>query len=260
MNYRHMLRDFSAFMPGFGLSLLLLLSGCGGGGGAGGLPDAGSSQTTEVSGLYLGSAGSPGFWAVARGIGTGNYQFLAFNDNTAVVYSGQLIAGIGGNAESFGLKAMSSNGTVRQAQASFTQMSASGFRANFDAGTSDAATFQADAVSPSNTLLGSWTGSWVDELDVNGSVSLSNVAPGLTTRVGSSVVNCFPIDLTFGSQDTASGLYSVRVVYPSTQTGCRRQGTELNGLASVWQQGGRTYLRFAAVNASGSGISFRAER
>ena len=154
---------------------------------------------------------------------------------------------------------MPAGGTVRDGTASFSGVSLAGFLASFDAHIPlDAASHQAVSVLPVDAVAGDWTGRWVDAADSNTSLSLRVLA-----GVGSvliNVPNCSGVNLSLGAWQAASRLYPVQLDYPVSQTGCGRQNTQLKGWAFVQQTGAKQMFRFMAVDTSGSGISFSAER
>ncbi len=255
------------FLPGIApwracaaLALGLGLAACGGGGPGPQAPPV----ATELASLYVGDASSPGFVALVRGTGGGSHTFLAAHHATGassepVLYSGTLQAGVDGLA-SASLRTMRPNGAVRAATSVFTQVSVTQMHASFDAGTSDAAVHQAAAAQPLEAITGNWSGRWNDGLDVNGAVALSGLTPGASISLAQAVFSCTGITFSLGARDAGSGLFPVTVTYPATQTGCARQGTQLQGLAAVRQLGGQQRLQFVAVDANGSGVSFQADR
>lgn len=268
------------------LALAGLLTACGGGGGGGGdgagggggvagggggigadsaapAPDN-SSVPTVLASVYVGTSGSSGFWAVTQSTQAAR-EFLAMNYNgnasssvSTTLYSGSLLAGVNGSARSSGLRTMRANGSVRDGEVSFSEVSLVGLKASFDASISaEAADYQAQAVTPVDAVAGNWSGRWVDGVNSNASLSLSGLVAGGTVSVN--VGNC-SVQVTVAAWQPASGLYAVQVGYPGNQTLCPRQGTALKGWAFVQQMPDKKRLQFMAVDASGSGISFRAER
>jgi hypothetical protein len=214
-----------------------------------------------LASAYVGTVNSQGFWAVVAS-GQNGLELLAMNYNdvalSGVLYSGTVLAGVNGGAAASGLRTMRANGKVRDGTASISGASLSGFEASFDANTDDAAIHPAMAVLPVDAVAGDWTGRWVDAADSNTSLSLRNLAGGVTVPIN--VPKCSGVSLRLGAWQAASPLYSVQLDYPVSQTGCGRQNTQLKGWAFVQQEGSQHILRFMAVDATGSGISFRAER
>jgi hypothetical protein len=98
----------------------------------------------------------------------------------------------------------------------------------------------------------------VDNVDSNVSLSLRGLAGGGTVFID--VPNCSRVSLSLGAWQAASRLYPVQLDYPDSQTGCGRQNTQLKGWAFVQLKETKQILRFMAVDTSGSGISFSAER
>lgn len=242
-----------------------LLAACGGGGGGSPPPAADINAPTVLASAYVGTSNSPGFWAVAPSTQAGrevlamNYNGNASNSVSTTLYSGTLLAGVNGLATASALRTMRADGTVRDGTASLSGASLSVFQANFDASIPlDAASHTAAAVLPEDAVSGDWTGRWVDGADSNTSLNLRGLAGGGSVLID--VTTCTGVSLRLGAWQTASRLYSVQVDYPVSQTGCARQNTQLKGWAFVQQTGTKHILRFMAVDATGSGISFSAER
>jgi hypothetical protein len=74
------------------------------------------------------------------------------------------------------------------------------------------------------------------------------------------VPKCSGVSLRLGAWQATSRLYPVQLDYPVSQTGCVRQNTQLKGWAFVQLKETKQILRFMAVDITGSGISFSAER
>ena len=245
--------------------LVGLLTACGGGGGGSAPPAADTPTPTVLASAYVGTASSPGFWAVVQSTPTGN-EFFAMNYNgvasssvSTTLYSGKVLVGVNGGAAASGLRTMRADGTVRDGTASFSAASLTGFVASFDASVPlDAASHPATAVLPEDAVAGDWTGRWVDAADSNTSLSLRGLAGGGTFPIN--VPKCSGVSLRLGAWQAASGLYPVQLDYPVSQTGCVRQNSQLKGWAFVQQTGAKQTLRFMAVDTTGSGISFSAER
>ena len=254
------------------MALVGLLTACGGGGGGSAPPgaDAPAPMTTPtpaptptptvLASAYVGTVGSQGFWAVVAS-GQDRLELLAMNYNdvasSAVLYSGTVLAGVNGGAAASGLRTMRANGKVRDGTASFSGASLTDFVASFDTNTDDAASHPATAVLPEEGLAGDWTGRWVDATDSNTSLSLRGLDGG---SVLINVPKCSGVSLRLGTWQAASRLYPVQLDYPKSQTGCVRQNTQLKGWAFVQPKDAKQTLRFMAVDDTGSGISFIAER
>ena len=260
------MRSFILFNSLTSLVLAGLLTACGGGGG-GSAPPAADTPTptpTVLASAYVGTASSPGFWAVVQSTQSGG-EFLAMNYNgvasssvSTTLYSGKVQAGVNGAVAASGLRTMRADGTVRDGTASFSEASVSGFAARFDALISaEAASHSALAVAPLDAVAGNWAGRWVDGVSSNTNLSLPGLASGGTAVF--TVANCNS-QLTVGPWQAASGLYAVQLTYPINQNLCLRQGTQLKGWAFVQLKETKQILRFMAVDTSGSGISFSAER
>lgn len=238
--------------------------GGGGGGGGGGLtpPAFVASTPTVLASAYVGTVSSPGFWAVTPSTQAGrevlamNYNGNASSSVSTTLYSGRLQAGENGLAAASALRTMRADGTVRDGTASFTGVSPAGFTVSFDALiSSEAKSYSALATAPVDAAAGNWTGRWVDGLNSN-----TNLTFSWSGEAASFTVATCNMRLTWGSWQVASGLYPVQVDYPATQFDCARQGTQLKGWAFVQQAGSQQTLRVMALDATGSGISFRAER
>lgn len=253
------------------------LSGCGGGGG-GAAPAADSVGTaTQVAVVYAGT-GSEGtgltreFLAISRSRGQSLYDLYALASATslsgqpsALVYSGRLVAGVDGQAQVLDLRRMDGLGTVQAATASLSQVSAKGLQGVFDAGDpSRQSRVAAQAVAAAGDgIAGNWTGTWIDGGNSNTRYTISvATAPVADASIAlAEVSNCAGIELVLGRYESASGVYPVQINYPSQATLCgARQGQRLNGVAVVYAVGAATRLALLAVDAAGSGISFRAER
>jgi hypothetical protein len=217
-----------------------------------------------LASAYVGTVGSQGFWAVVNGTQAGgdllamNYIGDASSSVRTTLYSGKVLAGVNGAASASGVRTMRADGTVRDGTASFSGVSLTGLVASFDANTNEAANHQATAVLPVDAVAGDWTGRWVDNVDSNVSLSLRGLAGGGTVFID--VPNCSRVSLSLGAWQAASRLYPVQLDYPDSQTGCGRQNTQLKGWAFVQLKETKQILRFMAVDTSGSGISFSAER
>ena len=245
-----------------------LLTACGGGGGGSAPPAAETPTPTPtpsvLASAYVGTVGSQGFWAVVNGTQAGgdllamNYIGDASSSVRTTLYSGKVLAGVNGAASASGVRTMRADGTVRDGTASFSGVSLTGLVASFDANTNEAANHQATAVLPVDAVAGDWTGRWVDNVDSNVSLSLRGLAGGGTVFID--VPNCSRVSLSLGAWQAASRLYPVQLDYPDSQTGCGRQNTQLKGWAFVQLKETKQILRFMAVDTSGSGISFSAER
>ena len=253
------------------MGLVGLLTACGGGGGGSAPPVADTPNPnptpTVLASAYVGTVNSQGFWAVlASASGQDRLELLAVNYNgvasssvSTTLYSGKVLAGVNGGAAASGLRTMRADGTVRDGTASFSAASLTGFVASFDASVPlDAASHPATAVLPEDAVAGDWTGRWVDAADSNTSLSLRGLAGGGTFPIN--VPKCSGVSLRLGAWQAASGLYPVQLDYPVSQTGCVRQNSQLKGWAFVQQTGAKQTLRFMAVDTTGSGISFSAER
>jgi hypothetical protein len=260
------MRSFILFNSLTYLVLAGLLTACGGGGGGSAPPAADTPTPTVLASAYVGTASSPGFWAVVQSTQSGG-EFLAMNYNgiasssvSTMLYSGKVQAGVNGAVTVSGLRTMRAKAIdpVRDGTASISGASLTGFVASFDANTNEAANHQATAVLPVDAVAGDWTGRWVDNVDSNVSLSLRGLAGGGTVFID--VPNCSRVSLSLGAWQAASRLYPVQLDYPDSQTGCGRQNTQLKGWAFVQLKETKQILRFMAVDTSGSGISFSAER
>lgn len=257
------------------MALVGLLTACGGGGGGSAPPSADTPTPmptptptpTVLASAYVGTASSPGFWAVVQSTQVGdellamNYIGDASSSVSTVLYSGKVQAGVNGAVTVSALRTMRAKAVdpVRDGTASISGASLTGFVASFDANIPlDAASHQAVSVLPVDTVSGDWTGRWVDNVNVNSSLSLRGLAGGGTVLIN--VPNCSGVKLSLGAWQAASRLYPVLLDYPDSQTGCGRQNTQLKGWAFVQLKDTKQTLRFMAVDTTGSGISFSAER
>ena len=251
----------------FSLVLAGLLTACGGGGG-GSAPPAADTPTptpTVLASAYVGTASSPGFWAVVQSTQAGdemlamNYIGDASSSVRTTLYSGKVLAGVNGAAAATGLRTTRADGTVRDGTATVSGASLTGLVASFDSNIPlDAASHQAVSVLPVDALAGDWTGRWVDAADSNTRLNLRGLAGGGSVLIN--VPKCSGVNLRLGAWQAASRLYPVQLDYPVSQTGCVRQNTQLKGWAFVHPKDTKQILRFMAVDTTGSGISFSAER
>lgn len=247
-----------------GLCLAVCLSSCGGGGGSA-APTGPGSSPTQIAALYVGSDSSAGFWTLSQVNTDGSREWYAMHrsepSTSSTLYSGRLTPGLDGAATAINLRSHRANGGVLNADASFSQVSGTGLQVRLSPGatTTDPESFQARAASPEPGLDGDWNGRWDDGANSNASFALRNlVANDSAIDTSSGAGGCSGVKVVFAT--LTSGLYRVRVIYPDAQTGCPRQGQSLNGLAAVYRTPDKQRLQFVAVNDSGSGISFRADR
>lgn len=259
------------------ISMLMLagLTGCGGGGS----PQIGNenlttSLPTDIKGFYLGALDRNELISVV----TPDKEFFALHFRSSTkpdIYSGTLNFGVNGaaNATSAGLIADVS-GNLRPWMASLTNGSPDAYTGNLTASLQEPLLFTVSKPASSVYLIaqealqseisGDWLGHWSDEgaeSELNIAIDSSGV---MRLPFGSKVKNCgFSASIT---PINTVNIYKVVLTIP-LQTSCPRTEGKfndviLNGAAVIYKSplDGKKRLDLVAVDATGSGISFRGDR
>ena len=258
------------------------LHGCGGGGGVPDNPSTPAVPSTPASapassvttpsnvptvlqGVYAGTSAGREF--VSAVTPDRDWFALYFLTGNPEIYSGRISMGVDGAAEIAypGLLAFQ-NGRVQSASAKFSGASAQTYRMdlkNISAADGQPLSVTALALAPLGSLQGNWTGTWSD---ANSSTMLARVTISGQT------------DISFGGTVNYCAMSATLAPMPGTLllrldlriarlTGCARSENQINGVtlsgvafAYALPQTGNLRLEMLAVDSSGSGISFRAER
>lgn len=127
-----------------------------------------------------------------------------------------------------------------------------------------AANYSAATVADVSALNGAWTGTWID--GANSALPTLNFSAGsISLPIGTDVLNC---RLTAGSRVSAEpgvNLYRIDLAFQAGITICGRSDQlavrVFSGVLALYNlPGGGQRLDFLVVDATGSGIVFRAER
>ncbi len=264
------------------LAVLVGLAGCGGGGGGGGEgspqivnENPTTSVPTVIKGFYTGTLGSHELISVV----TPDMEFFALHFRSTTkpdIYSGTLNLGVNGaaNATTAGLIADVS-GILRPWMASLTNGSADAYTGNLTASLQEPLLFTVSKPLSSvyqvvhqallSEISGDWRGFWSDEgaeSELNIAIDSSGV---MRLPFGSKVKNC-GLSASITPINTVN-IYKVVLTIP-LQTNCPRtegkfNDVVLNGAAVIYKfpiDGKTSRLELIAVDAKGSGISFRGDR
>lgn len=265
------------------LAVLVGLVGCGGGGGGGaGAPQTGSENvaapvTTVVKGFYSGTLGSKELISVV----TPDLSFFTLHfrsSNNPDLYSGKLNLGVNGVASATSAGLLAYVGGVlnpKPGTAAITDASLLAFNGIFNMDSQLPLNFSVAAPLSSHypvsqsTLAGSWSGIWSDGLSLAGVPIPFTIAISSSGNMGlltaATVNSC---ELTASIVPIASeNIFSVSMSIP-VRTGCvrtvgKQNGASLNGVAVIYKSPDslKTWrLDLVAVDASGSGMSFRGDR
>jgi len=261
------------------LAVLVGLAGCGGGGG-GGVPQAGNENIvapvpTVIKGFYTGTLGSKELISVVMP----DLDFFALHFRSLSnpdIYSGKLSMGLNGvsNVTSAGLFAYVS-GVLKLGSATLTDGSLQTYSGMLNVDSQLPLNFTVSAPASSvypvsqDTLQGRWSGIWSDGLSITGAqipFAIDISTSGNMVLVSAPTVNS--CELT-ASIKPVSGVntFSVAMTIP-VMTGCvrtvdKQSGALLNGVAVIYKSPDSAKAwRFdlVAVDATGSGISFRGDR
>ena len=263
------------------LAVLVGLTGCGGGGESG-APQTGQENipvptATVIKGFYSGTLGSKELISVV----TPDLDFFALHFrslNNPDIYSGKLGMGLNGVANTTSSGLLAYVGGVLNSKpgaASLTEGSLHTFTGIFNVDSQLPLNFSVTAPVSSvypislDTLQGSWSGIWSDGLSITGAPNPFTIAissSGNMALVTAATVNSCGLTASI-KPIIGVNIFSVVITIP-VMTGCvrtvgKQSGALLNGVAVIYKSPDsvKTWrLDLVAVDASGSGMSFRGDR
>jgi hypothetical protein len=268
------------------ISLFVLagLAGCGSGGIGPDAPQVSKEPEavtipTVTRGFYSGTLDSKEILSFV----TPDQDFFALHFRSSTnpdIYSGKLSMGLNGaaNVTNAGLRAYVGGG-LKLGTASLTNSSlqtfsgifnvASQLPLNFTVSAPATDVYQVSSEASLSALQGSWAGTWSDGLSTTGVSSPFTIAissSGAMTLSTSSTVNSCQLSASLTPISTVN-IYKVALTIPLL-TGCVRTDGKfselmLNGVAVIYKSpiaGKTSRLELMAVDASGSGMSFRGDR
>ena len=268
------------------LSLFVLagLAGCGSGSSSPDAPQVSKepeavSIPTVTRGFYNGTLDSKEILSVV----TPDLDFFALHFRSSTnpdIYSGKLSMGSNGaaNVTTAGLRAYVGGG-VKLGTASLTNSSLQTFSGIFNVASQLPLSFtvsapgtdvyQVSSQASLSALQGSWAGTWSDGLSTTGVSSPFTIAIsslGAMTLSTASTVNSCQLSASITPISTVN-MYKVALTIPLL-TGCVRTDGKfsdlvLSGVAVVYKSpmaGKTSRLELMAVDAAGSGMSFRGDR
>jgi hypothetical protein len=256
-----------------GWVVLAGLAACGGGGGGGAsvtLPESANVVApvpTRIMGLYSSGSGIGEIVSVV----TPELDFFALYFRSVItpdIFSGKLDLGINGaaNSTSAGLLFNVNNGSgsaVSNVTASFTDSSLQTYTTSLFNGSLQRLSSPADGVYLSTAaavlgnLQGTWSGSWKGAY---GS-SVANLTFSNTGTSSASTLNYCQIRPVI-TVIPNTNIFKVTMAIPNSLN-CARGGDSLTGVGVIYKSplaGKNERLDLVAVDAAGSGISFRGDR
>lgn len=254
-----------------GWAVLAGLAACGGGAGGGGtpLPDVANVSApvpTRIMGLYSSGSGVGEIVSVV----TPTLDFFALyfrSEVTPDIFSGKLDLGLNGaaNSTSAGFFYNVNNPTetaVSNVTASFTDSSPINYTTSLFNGSlkrlsaPESTVYSSSASAVLGDIQGTWSGSWKDGYGITeASVTVSNSG----TSTSSTLNYCQLRPVITVIPDT--NIFKVTLDIP-VALNCARSGDLLTGVAVIYKSplDGKKRIDLVAVDPTGSGISFRADR
>jgi len=263
-----------------------LLAACGGGGGGGtASASAPSSVTAMQAGFFSSALAQTPVYPETISILTTDHRWWAVrrdSSSSASIFSGALIQDGLGAGSVASLKAFA-GGRVRSGSAAMTLVSEQGLTGRISlvadptatpplsASTLDvavskpsAAAYSASRVANVSALSGDWSGTWIDGAN-SALVTLNFNAGVVSLPAGTSVLNCRLTSASTVTAEAGANLYRIDLAFQPGLTTCTRSDQLevriFSGVLLVYSLPDlRQRLDLLAVDASGSGIVFRAER
>lgn len=254
------------------------LAACGGGG-APTLVNSGgvSPEPTVMQGVYSGKIGNDDFVSLVvptADLAKVKWYGLTFRPLQTDIYAGELTLGAGGVATSSNLMAYLGN-VLTSLNGGITEASLNAYSGSltippsvtpvvFNTVAKKPPVFDASQPAALIDLDGDWRGDWIDGLDSSRGL-LIRFSPSTGKRILSSPSGFLGCTLSGESSvtPTSSGNFFAVTLKFEHQSGqiCGRIGQTLSGVAAVYKPTPSTSrLEVIALDSSGRGISFRADR